>query len=54
MKNEFSISAKAKNLFLSLAESIAKILTVTSFMFVGAPTWETIGLKEKDDKWPYM
>jgi hypothetical protein len=30
MRNEFSISAKAKNLFLSLAESIAQTLNATS------------------------
>jgi hypothetical protein len=29
MKNEFSISAKAKNLFFSLAELIAQTLNVT-------------------------
>jgi hypothetical protein len=29
MRNEFSISAKAKNLFLLLAESIAQTLNVT-------------------------
>jgi hypothetical protein len=29
MKNEFSISAKAKTSFLSLAESIAQTLNVT-------------------------
>jgi hypothetical protein len=35
MKNEFSISAKAKNLFLSLAESIAQTLNVTSCYVCG-------------------
>jgi hypothetical protein len=30
MRSEFSISSKAKNLFLSLAESIAQTLNVTS------------------------
>jgi hypothetical protein len=35
MKSEFSISAKAKNLFLSLAESIAQILNVTSCCVCG-------------------
>jgi hypothetical protein len=30
MKNEFSISAKAKKLFLSLADSIAQTLNVSS------------------------
>jgi hypothetical protein len=29
MRSKFSISAKAKNLFLSLAESIAQTLNVT-------------------------
>jgi hypothetical protein len=47
MKNEFSISAKAKNLFLSLAESIAQILNVTSCCVCGGPTWETTGLGER-------
>jgi hypothetical protein len=44
MKSKFSISAKAKNLFLSLAESIALTLHA---MFVGGPTWETIWLRKK-------
>jgi hypothetical protein len=35
MKNEFSISAKAKNLFLSLAESTAQTLNVTSCYVCG-------------------
>jgi hypothetical protein len=38
MRNEFSISAKAKNLFLSLAESIAQTLNVTSCYVCGGPT----------------
>jgi hypothetical protein len=41
MRNKFSISAKAKNLFFPLAESIAQTLHT---VFVGGPTWETIGL----------
>jgi hypothetical protein len=52
MKNEFSISAKAKNLFLSLAESIAQTLNV--IMFVGGGQHgRPLGLG-KNDKWPYM
>jgi hypothetical protein len=47
MKNKFSISAKAKNLFLSLAESIAQTLNVTSSYVCGRPTWETTGLGKK-------
>jgi hypothetical protein len=35
MKNEFSISAKAKTLFLSLAESVAQTLNVTSCYVCG-------------------
>jgi hypothetical protein len=35
MRNEFSISAKAKNFFLSLAESIAQTLNVTSCYVCG-------------------
>jgi hypothetical protein len=35
MRNEFSISTRAKNLFLSLAESIAQILNVTSCYVCG-------------------
>jgi hypothetical protein len=46
IRSEFSISTKAKNLFLSLAESIAQTLNCHFMlsMFVGGPTWETIGL----------
>jgi hypothetical protein len=47
MKSEFSISTEAKNLFLSLAESIAQTLNVTSCYVCGGPTWETIGPGEK-------
>jgi hypothetical protein len=48
MKSEFSISAKAKNLFLSLAESIAQTINVTScYIWGGGATWETIGLGKK-------
>jgi hypothetical protein len=35
MRNEFSISVKAKNLFLSLAESIVQTLNVTSCYVCG-------------------
>jgi hypothetical protein len=47
MRNKFSISAKAKNLFLSLAESIAQTLNVTSCYVCGGTNmgdhwpWET-------------
>jgi hypothetical protein len=48
MKSEFSISAKAKNLFLSLAESIAQTINVTScYIWGGGTTWETTGLGKK-------
>jgi hypothetical protein len=47
MKNEFSISAKAENLFLSLAESIAQTLNVTSCYVCGGPTWKTTGLGKR-------
>jgi hypothetical protein len=40
MKNKFSISAKAKNLLLSLADSIAETLNFTSCYVCGGPTWE--------------
>jgi hypothetical protein len=46
MKTEFSISAKAKNLFFSLSESIAQTLNGTLCCFWGGPTWETIGLEK--------
>jgi hypothetical protein len=38
MENEISISAKAKNLFPSLAESTAQTLNVTSCYVCGGPT----------------
>jgi hypothetical protein len=44
MRSDFPISAKAKNLFLSLAESVAQTLNATSCYVWGGPTWETIGL----------
>jgi hypothetical protein len=47
MRSEFSISAKAKTLFLSQAESIAQTLNVTSCYVCGGTTWETIGLGKK-------
>jgi hypothetical protein len=43
MRSEFSFCTKAKNLFLSLAESIAQTLNVTS-CYVEGPTWETLAL----------
>jgi hypothetical protein len=52
MRSEFSISAKAKNLFLSLTESIAQTLNVTSCCVCGGPMWETIGLG-KQGSWTH-
>jgi hypothetical protein len=55
MRSEFSISTKAKNLFLSVAESIAQTLNVISCYVCGGPTWETMldhGAWEKDGRWP--
>jgi hypothetical protein len=43
MKNEFSISAKTKNLFLSLAESIAQKLNVTSWYICGRTNIGNLG-----------
>jgi hypothetical protein len=45
MWNEFSISAKAKNLFLSLAESVAQTLSVTSCCVCGRTNM--------GDHWPW-
>jgi hypothetical protein len=53
MRNEFSSSPKAKNLFLSLVESIAQTLNVTSCYVVGRPTWETTGLG-KQRRWVHF
>jgi hypothetical protein len=47
MRCEFSISAKAKSLLLSLAESIAQTLNVTSCYVCGGVTMETTGLGKK-------
>jgi hypothetical protein len=44
IRREFSISTKVKNLFLSLAGSIAQTLNVTLCYVYGGPTWETTGL----------
>jgi hypothetical protein len=43
MWSEFSISIKARNLFLSLALFIAQTLNITSCYICGEPTWESIG-----------
>jgi hypothetical protein len=43
MRDEISISAKAKTLFLSLIESIAQTLNVTSCYVCGGTNMETIG-----------
>jgi hypothetical protein len=45
MRNEFSISVKAKNLFLSLAESIVQTLNVTSCYVCGGTNM--------GDHWPW-
>jgi hypothetical protein len=45
MRSEFSFSAKAKNLFLSLAESIAQTLNVTSCYVCGGTNM--------GDHWPW-
>jgi hypothetical protein len=56
MRSEFSISAKAKNLFLSLAESVAQTLNVTSFYVCGGTNmgdhwpWES---RELDSQEPF-
>jgi hypothetical protein len=47
MKNEFSISAKAKNLFLSLAESTAQTKCHFMLCLWRTPTWETTGLGKR-------
>jgi hypothetical protein len=54
MRSKFSISIKARNLFLSLAESIAQTLNATSCYVwgVGEPIWESIGL-EKPRIWTH-
>jgi heterodisulfide reductase subunit B len=52
MESKFSISAKAKNLFLSLAESIAQTLSVTSCYVCGGINMENQWAWKKDDKWP--
>jgi hypothetical protein len=50
MRSEFSISAK--NLFLSLAESIAQTLNVTCDTFVGGDNMGDHWAWEKDGRWP--
>jgi hypothetical protein len=52
MKSEFFISAKAKNLFSHLAESIAQTLNVTSCYVSGGTNMGDHSAWEKDDKWP--
>jgi signal-transduction protein with cAMP-binding, CBS, and nucleotidyltransferase domain len=52
MRSKFSNSAKAKNLFLSLAESIAQKLNVTSCYVCGGTNMVNHWAWEKDDKWP--
>jgi hypothetical protein len=53
MQSEYSISTKAKNLFLSLAESAQTLhmyCIALCAMFVEGPTWETIGLGKLDPR----
>jgi hypothetical protein len=50
MRSKFSILAKAKNLFLSLAESIAQILYITSFYVCGGTNMGDHWALEKDEK----
>jgi hypothetical protein len=52
MRSKFSISAKAKNLLLSLAESIAQTLNVTSCYDCEVANMRDHWAWEKDDKWP--
>jgi hypothetical protein len=51
MRSKFSISAKAKSLFLSLAESIAQTLNVTSCYVCGDTNMGDHWAWEKDDKY---
>jgi hypothetical protein len=54
MRSEFSISIKARNLFLSLAKSIAQTLNVTSCYICGGNNlgdhwlWETKELNPRE------
>jgi hypothetical protein len=51
MRNEFSISAKAKSLFLSLAESIAQTPNVTScYVYGGGQHGRPLALRSKGVK----
>jgi hypothetical protein len=52
MRSKFFISAKAKNLFHSLAESIAQILNDSTCYVCGGTNIEDHWAWEKDDKWP--
>jgi signal-transduction protein with cAMP-binding, CBS, and nucleotidyltransferase domain len=54
MKNKFSISAKAKNLFLLLTESITQTLNVTSYYVCRGTNMGDHWTWEKDDKWHHM
>jgi hypothetical protein len=47
MRSEFSTSTKAKNLFLSLAESITQTLNVTSCCLWGAQHGRPLALGSK-------
>jgi hypothetical protein len=50
MRIKFSISAKAKNFFLSLAKSIAQTLNVTSCYVCGGTNMGDYWDWKKDDK----
>jgi hypothetical protein len=51
MRSKISISAKAKKLFLSLAEFISQTLSVTSCYVCGGTNMGDNWAWEKDDKW---
>jgi hypothetical protein len=51
MRSNFSIFAKAKNLFLLLTESIAHTLNVTLCYVCGEPTWEKKLVHVPDQTW---
>jgi hypothetical protein len=52
MRSEFSISTKAKNVFLSLAESIAQTLNVTLHYVCQGANMGDHWAWEKDGRWP--
>jgi hypothetical protein len=52
IRSEFSISARAKNLFFSLNDSITQILNITSCYVCGETNMGHHWAWKKDDKWP--